>query len=114
MTNGEKYKTIEERSKAFNEFCTASANCKRCPIKPPVESGLHSAFTCAFTWLENDTQLSADEVADILNKYSDLSNYGAPEELSNAIARAVELLKEKNNDQRRKIQNHRRTVKSIS
>lgn len=94
MTNAEKYKTIEERSKAFNELCTSSENCERCPIRSPLGSGLH----CAFTWLEKDTQLSANDVADILNKYSDLSNYGAPEELNKAIIRAVELLKEKNND----------------
>ena len=94
MTNAEKYKTIEERSKAFNEICLSSEHCERCPIRSPVGSGLH----CAFTWLEKDAQLSADEVANILiDYYIDVSG-DRTSELNMAILRAVELLKEKNND----------------
>lgn len=97
MTNAEKYKTIEERSKAFNELCTSSESCERCPIRSPLGSGLH----CAFTWLEKDTQLSADEVSNILIDY--LIDYidatgDRTSALNTAIIRAIGLLKEKNND----------------
>lgn len=47
MTNGEKFKTTEERSKKFKEFCE-SFTCDKCPI---TEKGNLTA-KCAFKWLD--------------------------------------------------------------
>jgi hypothetical protein len=91
MTNQEKYKTLEERAKAFDEFCCF--NCPNCQLR-------NSKCSCVLVWLELEAQLSASEVADILEEYvstSDKSdNKGViltSPELYKAIARAVEILR---------------------
>ena len=89
ITNQEKYKTYEERVKAFEEFC-----CHRC-----VDCQLKNR-SCILAWLELEAQLSASEVADILEKYEDVSDksdnkgviHTSPE-LYKAIVRAVEILR---------------------
>lgn len=48
MTNGEKYKTPEERQQAFQEMCSSYKNCATCPV-------LHkqgSILLCAFEWID--------------------------------------------------------------
>lgn len=47
MTNQEKYKTAEERDKAFKASCIAQENCSQCPIKT-------SSIRCQFLWLEQE------------------------------------------------------------
>lgn len=44
MTNAEKYKTPEERSKAFDEYCLAT-KCDECPCQIVPAS-------CEYVWLE--------------------------------------------------------------
>lgn len=46
MTNQEKYKTLEERAKAFGEFCRF--NCSNCQLRD-------SKCSCALVWLELET-----------------------------------------------------------
>ena len=47
MKNFEKYKTIEERAKAFNAFCKEKDNCTLCKL-----SGGINANACRFAWLD--------------------------------------------------------------
>ena len=54
ITNSEKYKTAEERDKAYREFCNRSdEDCYHCPAGDP----LVGCIGCHFKWLE----LEADE-----------------------------------------------------
>ena len=56
MTNAEKYKDIEERTKAFIKFCTG--DCENCPFER-----YPSSHHCHFAWLEMDTTIANYEVA---------------------------------------------------
>lgn len=49
MTNGEKYKTAEERSAAFRKFCSVilrRSRCAKCPLRNS------SSDKCEFEWLD--------------------------------------------------------------
>lgn len=92
MTNQEKYKTAKERGLAFRDFCRGWTDCEKCPA---FQKTSDSYNYCNYVWLEFEAQQSATEVADILDRHSHLSNYGAPKELVEAIARASELLRKK-------------------
>lgn len=48
MTNGEKYKDIEERTKKFLEFCNAQSCCTRCLLYDKCSRGVE----CAYAWEE--------------------------------------------------------------
>ena len=49
ITNGERYKTTEERKAAFKKFCDSfDINCTGCPLFK--ESGF--LWTCALEWLD--------------------------------------------------------------
>ena len=49
MTNAEKFKTPQERIKAFHAFCVNhSADCKHCPAGYPELISVG----CVFCWLE--------------------------------------------------------------
>lgn len=94
MTNGEKYKTTEERTAAFREYCNGR-KCTVCPNREHTDTR-----GCGFAWLELETPLTAAEVADTLAKYSTWrkGDRGQPspctwEEVNTAIERAVELLR---------------------
>lgn len=97
MTNAEKYKSAEERTKAFDEYCESKERfCINCKL---------TAFrrNCHFAWLELEAPLTASEVADVLaelNKWrrGEYVDTGAkcsitPEEFGIAIDRAIELLR---------------------
>lgn len=45
MTNEEKYKTPEERNKAFHRFCKSVNDCSVCPL------GKVPNLRCPFAWL---------------------------------------------------------------
>ena len=47
MTNGEKFKTAEERFAAFIKFCEGCPGCKKCELSKYSEVG-----KCKFAWLE--------------------------------------------------------------
>jgi Lar family restriction alleviation protein len=47
MTNAEKFKTAEERTEAFDEFCDNN-ECTRCPLFDTEEDRV----LCAFSWLD--------------------------------------------------------------
>jgi Lar family restriction alleviation protein len=47
MTNGEKFKSAEERAEAFDEFCDNN-ECRECPLFD-MRGG---RVLCAFSWLE--------------------------------------------------------------
>ena len=52
MTNEQKYKTIEERQKAFERFCTKSGgNCGKCNIANPL-----GGTSCILRWLADEYQ----------------------------------------------------------
>lgn len=46
MTNEEKFKTVEERSEAFQCFCRSAGGCVSCAI-----SNALPGFRCLFEWL---------------------------------------------------------------
>jgi Lar family restriction alleviation protein len=47
MTNGEKFKTAEERSKAFGNYCNSqSRGCNECPLNK------FAGDMCRFAWLD--------------------------------------------------------------
>lgn len=94
MTNGEKYKSVEERTKAFDEYCESKErfciNCKLTAFKR----------NCHFAWLELEAPLTASEVTNILEKYikwrKDDRGQPSPctwEDTNTAITRAIELLR---------------------
>lgn len=102
MTNVEKYKTVEERTKAFREYCNG-LKCTECPICE------HTATRgCGFAWLDleaEEEEMTAAEVADILEEHNkwrrgegEYAEAGAKcsitaEELGTAIDRAVKILR---------------------
>jgi Lar family restriction alleviation protein len=47
MTNGEKFKTAEERQSNFNKFCKQYERCHHCPLGHPARLGI-----CRFHWLD--------------------------------------------------------------
>lgn len=50
MTNSEKFKTAEERDKAFGEFCKKIESCWVCPL---AELGYKKKIRkCTFSWLD--------------------------------------------------------------
>ena len=91
MTNGEKYKTPEERTKAFREHCKGKA-CGECPLYDK-----NGTIHCAFKWLKFEAPMSATEAANILETYNkDVGDNGIMFRtlaLYKAIARAVEILR---------------------
>lgn len=46
MTNEEKFKTPEERSKAFSTFCNSDRVCEDCRLK-----NMSASILCAYNWL---------------------------------------------------------------
>lgn len=83
MTNAEKYKTVEERTAAFNDYCKERQHsCVDCKIQ---------TFTrdCRFRWLELEAPLTAKDVADILDGRNPYVNA----RLSEAFDRAIEILR---------------------
>ena len=47
MTNGEKYKTAEERINGFRQLCKTHMGCTGCPLAPE-----RHMWECAFLWLD--------------------------------------------------------------
>lgn len=81
MTNGEKYKSVEERTAAFDDYCeNKQHNCIACKL-------LTFTRNCRFAWLELEVPLTAKEVADILK------NPPSPEKFNWAFNRAIEILR---------------------
>ena len=54
MKNFEKYKTVQERGKAFEDFCYISGDCRLCKLKD-------SDF-CRFEWLEQEAEPTSEEL----------------------------------------------------
>jgi Lar family restriction alleviation protein len=47
MTNGEKFKTAEERAKAFDNYCISQkSGCNKCPLNK------YAGDACRFKWLD--------------------------------------------------------------
>ena len=53
ITNEEKYKTAEERIKAFKKFCTSYKSCVDCPLKKLLPINYTG---CKFFWLELEVE----------------------------------------------------------
>jgi len=52
MTNGEKYKTVKERTEAFDAFCDShSSKCEGCPLEKACDDDSY-----AFAWLELEAE----------------------------------------------------------
>lgn len=47
MTNGEKFKTAEERQSNFNKFCKQNVKCQHCLLAHSARLGI-----CRFKWLD--------------------------------------------------------------
>lgn len=50
MTNGEKFKTAEDRFREFKKFCR-ERNCKSCPCRDTIKT-YSSPVRCILIWLE--------------------------------------------------------------
>ena len=50
MKNEEKYKTAEEREKAFDDFCSKQALCGNCPLQKATGA------RCGYRWLELEAE----------------------------------------------------------
>lgn len=48
ITNAQKYKTIDERVRAFWDFCDRKHDCKKCELN----NGCRSEVECILRWLE--------------------------------------------------------------
>ena len=70
MTNGEKYKTAEERTEAFKEYCSGLTGCGSCKHKNP-----NAPHACAFLWLNANTEPSiAEIIAEMRSKTAIMGN----------------------------------------
>lgn len=96
MTNAEKFKTVEERTAAFNVFCNKQAReCEQCRLM-----SVSGTSSCRFVWLEMETEMSATEVSDMLEIFSRWRGIACMEpcpytesELSEMFTNAVALLR---------------------
>ncbi len=82
MTNRDKYKTIEERYKAFLYFCISHYDCTRCQIfKNKVET-IKTPRNCKFSWLAlgSEEEKKSDEVV-----MTNEQKYKTPEEQAKAF-----------------------------
>lgn len=82
MTNGEKYKSTEERYKAFLYFCKSRHDCTKCQFfKNKVET-VKTPHNCKFSWLalESEEEEKSDEVV-VTNE----QKYKTPEEQAKAF-----------------------------
>lgn len=86
MTNAEKYKTPEDRERAFERFCGGHDCCSLCPLNK-LGGIVHKS--CRFPWLDLEDALSAREVVDILANRNPYTN----KTFSAAFERAMELLR---------------------
>ena len=82
MTNRDKYKTTEERYKAFLYFCKSHHDCTKCQFfKNKVETA-KTPHNCRFSWLalESEEEKKSDEVA-----MTNEQKYKTPEEKTEAF-----------------------------
>lgn len=82
MTNREKYKSTEERYKAFLYFCKSHHDCTKCQFfKNKVET-VKTPHNCKFSWLalESEEEKKSDEVV-VTNE----QKYKTPEEQAKAF-----------------------------
>ena len=82
MTNRDKYKTTEERYKAFLYFCKSHHDCTKCQFfKNKVET-VNTPHNCKFSWLtlESEEEEKSDEVV-VTNE----QKYKTPEEQAKAF-----------------------------
>lgn len=59
MTNAEKFKTTEERDKAFGEFCKKVESCWVCPVGELRYK--RKLRKCCFLWLELEAEEDNNE-----------------------------------------------------
>lgn len=71
MTNEEKYKTIDERAKAYMEFC-GKRSCERCEVN--VDEGRISE--CKFRWLALEAEDEKSEPCPFLWRRNDAKTSG--------------------------------------
>lgn len=62
MTNGEKYKTAEERTEEFDKFCHAHAVCRVCKLRG-TEQDVNKTL-CVFRWLNTNDEPSIAEIVE--------------------------------------------------
>ena len=46
MTNGEKFRSPEERAREYKKYCASQGGCNKCPLKR------FSSLRCLYEWLE--------------------------------------------------------------
>lgn len=49
MTNGERFKSAQERAEAFNRFCSNNRICHKCPLADHHDLNVNE---CRFVWLD--------------------------------------------------------------
>jgi hypothetical protein len=69
MTNGEKFKTAEERQSNFNKFCKQYERCHHCPLGHQARLGI-----CRFKWLELEYEEPPREMKAIIKELRELSS----------------------------------------
>lgn len=69
MTNGEKFKTAEERQSNFNKFCKQYVGCHHCILGHPARLGI-----CRFKWLDLEYERLPKTIEDIIRELRELSS----------------------------------------
>lgn len=69
MTNGEKFKTAEERQSNFNKFCKQYGRCHHCPLGHSSRLGV-----CRFKWLDLEYEKPSRGMEDIIRELRELSS----------------------------------------
>lgn len=69
MTNGEMFKTVEERQSNFNKFCKQYVECHHCPLYHLARLG-----SCRFKWLDLEYKKPPREMKDIIRELRELSS----------------------------------------
>jgi hypothetical protein len=67
MTNGERFKSAEERQSNFNKFCKQYVKCHYCPL-------CYSARFCRFKWLDLEYEEPPREMKAIIKELRELSS----------------------------------------
>lgn len=74
MTNGEKFKTADERQSNFNKFCKQYERCHQCLLSHPgLLSHPARSGICRFKWLDLEYK-EPREMKDIIRELRELSS----------------------------------------
>ena len=72
MKNGEKFKSYDERERAFSKFCT---NCEKCKLNKIRWKKFGAIRACAFAWLDLEAEKpksSKDMISDLIEEVSNV------------------------------------------